>query len=93
MRIPLCSICTVLVLSIGCVGEDAVYLPGELPDFWASGGGNELDCHLEVDGPSPGGDRDARPAIQAFAGMTGRALVGVGASIQHLGFNTSSCED
>ena len=91
MRIPLWSVCSVLAFAIGCVGEDPLFLPGELPDFWAAGA-SDKDCHLEVDGSSSVGDRDTRAAIPVFTGMPGRIGAGVGASLERLGFTTASCE-
>jgi hypothetical protein len=52
MRIPLCSICTVLALIIGCITDDALYLPGELPGYGLGGGGNDMDCRVGVDAPA-----------------------------------------
>ena len=60
MRIPLCSICAVLALTIGCVTDDALYLPGE-PAGFDGAGGNAIDCRVAPDAPATA-DPTAAPA-------------------------------
>ena len=91
MQLALCSVCTVLALATGCMTDDTIFLQGDVPSF-GQAGGNGTDCELGVNGEPPAVERDARPAISPSTGMTARILVGVGASAQRIGFNTSSCE-
>ena len=89
MRIALCSICAALALSVGCVTEDALYLPGELPGFEA-GGGAGTDCRVDGDTPATTGTAASQvpPSSVIVPRRSADHRHGGGAS-STVGFNTS----
>src|SRR5687768_3125488 len=89
MRIPLCSICTVLALIIGCVTDGALYLPGELPGYGGLGGGGGADtvCRIAPDAPVIA-DTTAAPSAPSSAVASRRAADQRGGDSATVGINT-----
>jgi hypothetical protein len=92
MRIPLYSICAVLALTTGCVTDDALYLPGELPGYGGLGGGGgaDMDCRVAPEAPATA-DATAAPLAPSSTVASRRAAGPRGDRAATVGFNTA-CE-
>jgi hypothetical protein len=88
MRIPLCSICTVLALTVGCVTDDALYLPGELPGYGGFGGvgGSDTSCRVDADVPAIA-NTTAAPLAPSTAVAARRGTAQRGGDLATVGFN------